>query len=104
MLGGQPASTSEQLARVGFVAQDAPTYAGLSVADHLKLGEHMNPAWDNELAERRITQLGLDPSQKAGKMSGGAARPASPDTGHRQAAGAADPGRADREPGSAGAP
>ena len=71
VLGGQPASTSEQLARVGFVAQDTPTYAGLSVADHLKLGKHMNPAWDNELAERRITQLGLDPSQKAGKMSGG---------------------------------
>ena len=71
MLGGHPASTSEQLARVGFVAQDTPTYSGLSVADHLKLGGHMNPGWDNELAERRVTQLGLDPSQKAGKMSGG---------------------------------
>ena len=71
VLGGQPASSSEQLARVGFVAQDTPTYAGLSVADHLKLGAHMNPGWDNELAERRISQLGLDPSQKAGKMSGG---------------------------------
>ncbi len=71
VLGGQPASSSEQLARVGFVAQDTPTYAGLSVADHLRLGAHMNPGWDNELAERRITQLGLDPSQKAGKMSGG---------------------------------
>ncbi|HUZ52372.1 MAG TPA: ABC transporter ATP-binding protein [Streptosporangiaceae bacterium] len=71
VLGGHPASTSEQLARVGFVAQDTPTYAGLSVADHLKLGAHMNPGWDTELAERRITQLGLDPSQKAGKMSGG---------------------------------
>jgi ABC-2 type transport system ATP-binding protein len=71
VLGGHPASTSEQLARVGFVAQDTPTYSGLSVADHLRLGKHMNPGWDNELAERRITQLGLDPSQKAGKMSGG---------------------------------
>src|ERR1022692_2809503 len=71
VLGGQPASTSEQLARVGFVAQDAPTYAGLSVADHIKLGAHMNPGWDADLAERRIAQLGLDPAQKAGKMSGG---------------------------------
>ncbi len=43
VLGGQPASTSEQLARIGFVAQDTPTYSGLSVADHLKLGKHMNP-------------------------------------------------------------
>ena len=71
VLGGKPASTSAQLARVGFVAQDTPTYAGLSVADHLKLGAHMNPGWDDELARRRIEQLGLDPGQKAGKMSGG---------------------------------
>jgi ABC-2 type transport system ATP-binding protein len=71
VLGGEPAGSSEQLARVGFVAQDTPTYAGLSVADHLKLGAHMNPAWDADLAERRIAQLGLDPGQKAGKMSGG---------------------------------
>jgi ABC-2 type transport system ATP-binding protein len=71
VLGGQPASSSEQLAKVGFVAQDTPTYAGLSVSDHLKLGAHMNPGWDNELARHRIEQLGLDPAQKAGKMSGG---------------------------------
>ncbi len=71
VVGGAPASSSAQLAKVGFVAQDTPTYAGLSVADHLRLGAHMNPAWDADLAERRITQLGLDPQQKAGKLSGG---------------------------------
>ncbi len=71
VLGGRPASSAEQLARVGFVAQDTPTYAGLSVADHLKLGAHMNPGWDDQLARRRIEQLGLDPAQKAGKLSGG---------------------------------
>ena len=37
VLGGHPAAGPAQLARVGFVAQDAPTYAGLSVADHLRL-------------------------------------------------------------------
>jgi ABC-2 type transport system ATP-binding protein len=71
VVGGAPASSSAQLAKVGFVAQDTPTYAGLSVDDHLRLGAHMNPAWDADLAERRITQLGLDPQQKAGKLSGG---------------------------------
>ena len=71
VLGGQPASGPEQLARVGFVAQDAPTYAGLSVADHLRFGAHTNPGWDQQLADDRITKLGLDPSQKAGKLSGG---------------------------------
>jgi ABC-2 type transport system ATP-binding protein len=43
-----------QLARIGFVAQDTPTYARLSVADHLKLGAHLNPGWDDTLAQARI--------------------------------------------------
>src|SRR6202035_1658384 len=38
VLGEQPAADPAQLARVGYVAQDAPTYANLSVADHLTLG------------------------------------------------------------------
>ncbi|MFJ6782006.1 ABC transporter ATP-binding protein [Streptomyces yangpuensis] len=71
VLGGRPASGPEQLAKVGFVAQDTPTYAGLSVADHLKLGARLNPGWDARLAEDRIRQLGLDPAQKAGRLSGG---------------------------------
>ena len=71
VLGGQPAANEAQLAKVGFVAQDTPTYAGLSVADHLKLGAHMNPGWDKAVAEDRISRLGLDLKQKAGKLSGG---------------------------------
>ena len=71
VLGGQPASGPAQLARVGFVAQDTPTYAGLSIADHLRFGAHTNPGWDPQLAADRIAKLGLDPSQKAGKLSGG---------------------------------
>lgn len=71
VLGGQPASGAAQLAKVGFVAQDTPTYAGLSIADHLRFGAHTNPGWDQRLADGRITELGLDPSQKAGKLSGG---------------------------------
>ena len=71
VLGGQPASGGAQLAKVGFVAQDTPTYAGLSIADHLRFGAHTNPRWDHQLADDRITKLGLDPTQKAGKLSGG---------------------------------
>ena len=71
VLGGHPASGAAQLAKVGFVAQDAPTYAGLSIADHLSFGAHTNPGWDQQLADDRITSLGLDRSQKAGKLSGG---------------------------------
>jgi ABC-2 type transport system ATP-binding protein len=69
--GGRPAATRAQLARVGFVAQDAPTYAALSVADHLRLGAHLNPRWDPELARDRIRALGLSPALKAGRLSGG---------------------------------
>ncbi len=71
VLGGTPASSEAQLAKVGFVAQDTPTYSGLSVADHLRLGAHLNPGWDADLAEGRIAGLGLDLAQKAGKLSGG---------------------------------
>jgi ABC-2 type transport system ATP-binding protein len=41
------------------------------VADHLKLGAHLNPDWDMAVAAERIERLRLDPRQKAGKMSGG---------------------------------
>ena len=71
VLGGEPASGPGQLAKVGFVAQDTPVYAGLSVADHLRLGAHLNPAWDAAYAERRIDRIGFDPAQRAGKLSGG---------------------------------
>lgn len=68
---GVPANNANQLARVGFVAQDPPLYSGLSVRDHLHLGSSMNPRWDRDLAVRRMSQLGIDPRQRAGKLSGG---------------------------------
>jgi len=71
VLGGRPADGPEQLGRVGFVAQDTPTYAAFSVADHLRLGEWLNPRWDKNLAAERIERLGLDPRQRAGSLSGG---------------------------------
>ena len=71
VLGGRPAAGPGQLARVGYLAQDAPVYPGLSVAEHLKLGARLNPGWDDALARRRTDQLDLDPGRKAGKLSGG---------------------------------
>jgi ABC-2 type transport system ATP-binding protein len=71
VLGERPANSAEQLGRVGFVAQDNPVYTGLSIADHLHMGAALNPHWDKTLAESRIHDLGLDPRQRAGKLSGG---------------------------------
>jgi ABC-2 type transport system ATP-binding protein len=71
VFGGRPADGSAQLGRVGFVAQDAPVYARLTIADHLRAGAWLNLGWDGALANGRIEQLGLDPRQRAGSLSGG---------------------------------
>jgi ABC-2 type transport system ATP-binding protein len=71
VLGAHPAAGPTQLARVGYVAQDTPVYARTTVADHLRIGAWLNPGWDNDLARQRIEQLGLNPKQRAGSLSGG---------------------------------
>jgi ABC-2 type transport system ATP-binding protein len=71
VLAGRPGDGPAQLEKVGFVAQDTPAYAGLSVGKHLLMGAYLNANWDQELAQRRIDQLGLDLRQKAGSLSGG---------------------------------
>ncbi|MFD9719263.1 ABC transporter ATP-binding protein [Streptomyces sp. NPDC059076] len=71
VLGSRPATNASHLARVGFVAQNTPTYNSFTVAEHLKLGSKMNPAWDQDLAKRRIGQVGLNLAQRAGELSGG---------------------------------
>jgi ABC-2 type transport system ATP-binding protein len=71
VFGERPGAGPDQLRRVGFVAQDTPTYSGLSVHDHLRFGARTNPGWDSSLAQRRVEQLGLDLSRRAGRLSGG---------------------------------
>jgi ABC-2 type transport system ATP-binding protein len=66
---GAAAGTRQE--KVGYVAQDTPTYQRLSVADHLKLGARLNPGWDESLAKQRLQSLRFDPKQRAGKLSGG---------------------------------
>ena len=68
VLGGRPGA---RRAKVGFVAQQTPVYTGLTVAEHLRMGERLNPRWDGELALRRLTRAGLDPRARAGGLSGG---------------------------------
>jgi ABC-2 type transport system ATP-binding protein len=69
--GGTPGSSREQLEKVGFVAQDTPTYAQLTVAEHLRMGAELNRRWDHPLAAKRVADLDLDLGQKAGTLSGG---------------------------------
>jgi ABC-2 type transport system ATP-binding protein len=69
--GGVPGSGPAQLAKVGYVAQNTPVYAGLTVEEHLRFGAHLNPSWDEKVARRRVERIGLDLKQPAGKLSGG---------------------------------
>jgi len=71
VLGGAPADGPDQLARVGYVAQNTPTYAALSVADHLRLGAHMNPRWDGDSARDRLSRLNIPLDAAVGTLSGG---------------------------------
>jgi ABC-2 type transport system ATP-binding protein len=61
----------EMLARIGFVAQDAPLYRNFSVADMLRFGEHLNPRWDNATATRRLARLNIPLDRQCGRLSGG---------------------------------
>ena len=71
VLGDRPGSGPAQLARIGFLAQDNPTYARLTVGQHLQMGHWLNPAWDAAFAASRVEELGLDLSQRSGTLSGG---------------------------------
>ncbi len=68
---GKPAGTAETLPRVAFLAQDKPLYDGFTVADMLRFGAHLNPGWDQGLAERRLADLDIPAGRKVGKLSGG---------------------------------
>ena len=71
VLDATPGAGPEAMARIGFLAQDSPLYGSLTVGEHLRLGARLNPTWDEDVAGRRIAGLGLDPRQRAGRLSGG---------------------------------
>ncbi len=62
VLGGRRAGSPAALDGIAFVAQDAPLYKNLSVADML---------FDQGYAEARLAELGVPLKRKAGKLSGG---------------------------------
>src|SRR5207248_6431274 len=53
------------------LAQDSPAYARMTIGQHLQMGQWLNPTWDGAFARSRIAELGLDPRQRAGSLSGG---------------------------------
>jgi ABC-2 type transport system ATP-binding protein len=66
--GGAPA---RRLDRIGFVAQDAPLWLRLRVADVLAVGRCMNCGFDAVMAAERIRRLGIRPRARISTLSGG---------------------------------
>ncbi|MGH8862357.1 MAG: ABC transporter ATP-binding protein [Jatrophihabitantaceae bacterium] len=59
------------LAKIGYVAQDAPLWPRLRVVDVLELGRCTNPGFDMQLAEARIRALEIPARARVHTLSGG---------------------------------
>jgi ABC-2 type transport system ATP-binding protein len=66
-----PDDTAPFLARIGFVAQDTPLYRDFSAADHLRMGRHLNPTWQEDAARDRLIAAEVPLERRASTLSGG---------------------------------
>jgi ABC-2 type transport system ATP-binding protein len=66
-----PTGSPAFLARIGFVAQEAPLYLDFSAADHLRMGRHLNPGWDAAAARDRLAAAEVPLDRPASTLSGG---------------------------------
>jgi ABC-2 type transport system ATP-binding protein len=71
VLGGQATGSPAALDDIAFMAQDAPVYKNLSVADMLHLARNLNRRFDAAAARARLADLGIPLKKKTGKLSGG---------------------------------
>lgn len=71
VLDGAPGRNHDLLQRIGLVAQDVPLYRGFTVTETLELGRHLNPRWDDSVAQTRLDRLGIPADQRVGDLSGG---------------------------------
>jgi len=71
VLGGQHVGTPAALDDIAFMAQDAPVYKSMSVADIVHLTKNLNRRFDQSFAKARLTELGIPLKKKSGKLSGG---------------------------------
>jgi len=69
--GREPADEQQFLTKIGYLAQELPLYRRWSAADHLALGTHMNPVWDDALARDRLQRLRIPLDKPIEALSGG---------------------------------
>ncbi|WP_035841970.1 ATP-binding cassette domain-containing protein [Kitasatospora azatica] len=58
-------------AGLAYVAQDKPLYPGFRVAEILRMGQELNPGWDQAKAELVLADGGFPLSARVGSLSGG---------------------------------
>jgi ABC-2 type transport system ATP-binding protein len=56
---------------LSFLGQQKPLYPGLTVADTLRLGQQLNPTWDQRYAARLIADANVPLKARVGTLSGG---------------------------------
>jgi ABC-2 type transport system ATP-binding protein len=71
VLGGQLPGSPAALDGIAFMAQDAPVYKSLSVADMLHLTRNLNRRFDEAAARARLADLAIPLNKKTGRLSGG---------------------------------
>lgn len=68
-VGGR--TPGRQLAKIGYVAQDAPLWPRLRVEEVLELGQCMNPGFDAQLASARVQAQEIPMRARVNSLSGG---------------------------------
>lgn len=69
--GRPPADHPDFLQDIGYLAQEIPLYKRWNAADHLALGAHMNPRWDDTLTRDRLARLRIPLDRPMEALSGG---------------------------------
>ena len=69
--GRPPADHPDFLQDIGYLAQEIPLYGRWNAADHLALGAHMNPRWDETLTRTRLESLRIPLDRPMDALSGG---------------------------------
>jgi ABC-2 type transport system ATP-binding protein len=71
VLSGERPGSATARSRIGFVAQDAPLYGHLTVADMLLVARNVNLNWDDDRARARVSDLRIPHDRKVRQLSGG---------------------------------
>ncbi|MFD9793142.1 ABC transporter ATP-binding protein [Streptomyces sp. NPDC059070] len=68
---GVPADDPAAMPRYAYLDQDKPLFKRFTVAETLRLGQELNPDWDQEAAERIVVSGGLPLDARIDSLSGG---------------------------------